>query len=131
MKKLHRAFSRRAACIGLTAVMSATFIAGQVLAFADNKQSADGSQVQTVGFTNANGKFDLTDIKLSNLSKQVTQSEVSTEIASLTRSVIVTLEGKALSERGDESLSAQREIEWEQEKFLSKLKKSGDRKSVV
>ncbi len=125
MKKLHRAFSRRAACIGLTAVMSATFIAGQVLAFADNKQSADGSQVQTVGFTNANGKFDLTDIKLSNLSKQVTQSEVSTEIASLTRSVIVTLEGKALSERGDESLSAQREIEWEQEKFLSKLKKSG------
>ena len=125
MKKLHRAFGRRAACIGLTTVMAATFVAGQVFAFADDKQSALPSQSYGLNFENSNGKLDLTEIKLANLSNQVTKNNVSAEVASLTRSVIVTLDGKSLSERGDESVRAQEEIAAEQSKFLSSLKKAG------
>ena len=60
---------RRAACIALSAVMTATFAAGQILAFADggNGGSQLPSDTHSLAFENINGKVDLTQIKLSNL----------------------------------------------------------------
>lgn len=127
--KFTRAVRRRAACIGLSAVMCATFAAGQITAFAANggsglSASADG--VYDLDFENANGKIDLTQIKLDNLSKDVIKNDgVSSDVYSLTRTLIVTLEGAPLSERSYAGKSAQIEIAEEQQAFLSELKRAG------
>ncbi|MDE7087209.1 MAG: hypothetical protein K2O67_03350, partial [Clostridia bacterium] len=125
MKSKKRGIFRKAACIGLTAVMSATFIASQALAFADgNNLSAETSTSQSLAFENANGKVNLTDIKLNNMTKQAMVNDTSA-YADTTRTVIVTLEGKALSEIGSDDQADREEIAREQSRFLKNLKKAG------
>lgn len=113
---------RRAACIALSAVMTATFAAGQILAFADggNGGSQLPSDTHSLAFENINGKVDLTQIKLSNLNSQAFKNEGAETVGDLTRTAIVTLQGKPLSEDGDGNA-----IEAEQKKFLTSLKKAG------
>ncbi len=127
--RFKRAMGRKAACIGLSAVMCATFAAGQLTAFAAKGGSgvnASTSDVYSLGFENANGKVDLTKIKLDNMSKDVIKDDgITADVYSLTRTVIVTLQGKPLSERSYAGRSAQLEIAEEQQAFLSELKKAG------
>lgn len=125
-----RAMRRRAACIGLSAVMCASLAAGQFAAFASDGGSgltaAADSEVYSAAFENANGKIDLTKIKLENLSKDVIENTgVSSDVYSLTRTVIVTLQGEPLSERSYDGKSARDEIADEQQAFLYELNKAG------
>ena len=121
------AYCRRAACIGMTAVMCASFTAGQVFAFAGgNKGGVQQSMVHSLEFESANGKVDLTQIKLGNLSQQVMQNEtVSAELASTTQTAIVTLKGQPLADSGLGDASARRSLEREQKAFLSDLRDAG------
>ena len=127
--KFTRAMGRKAACIGLSVAMCATFTAGQLSAFAANGGSgipASAADTYSLDFENANGKIDLTQIKLDNLSKDVIKNDgITSDVYSLTRTVIVTLKGKPLSERSYDGKSAQTEIAEEQRAFLAELKKAG------
>lgn len=126
-----RAVSRRAACIGLSAVMCAAFAAGQFTAFASTgssqrSASADASEIYDLNFESANGKIDLSQIKIDNLSKDVIKNDgITSDVYSLTRTVIVTLEGAPLSERSYDGKSAQIEIAGEQQAFLTELDNAG------
>lgn len=127
--KFTRAMGRRAACIGLSAAMCATFAAGQLTAFAakgGSGLSANASGIYSLDFENANGRIDLSQIKIDNMSGDVIQNDgVTADVYSLTRTVIVTLQGKPLSERSYAGRSAQLEIAEEQQAFLSGLKSAG------
>lgn len=126
--KFTRAVRRRAACIGLSAVMCATFAAGQLTAFAAKGSgiSASADEVYNLDYENANGKIDLTQIKLDNLSKDVIKNDGAvTDVYSLTRTLIVTLKGEPLSERDGKDADAQAEIADEQKAFLTELKRAG------
>ena len=124
-----RAVGRRAACIGLSVAMCASLAAGQLAAFARGGKgglvaSAD-TEVYSAAFENANGKIDLTDIKVQNFSKDVIENTgVTSDVYSLTRTVIVTLQGAPLSERSYDGESAREEIAAEQKRFLSELNKA-------
>ena len=136
-KRLKMGIFRRSACLGLTAVMATTFIAGQILAFADNGASAVGTSTG-VSFENVTGKIDLTEIKLANMNPAVVmENDTSVSTADLpeTCTVIVSLDGKTLTERAggelvseyittDAGKNAVREIESEQASFLTSLKKA-------
>lgn len=123
--KSRKAICRKAACIGLTAIMSASLIAGQVFALAGNKSAAQASDVQSLSFENVNGKVDLSQVKLDNLSKDVIKNETSVDYSNVTRTLIVTLDGGAVSDREGEEWAVKAEIEREQSSFLNKLKRSG------
>ncbi len=127
--KFTRAVRRRAACIGLSAVMCATFAAGQLTAFAAKSGSglnASADESYNLDFESANGKIDLTQIKIDNMSKDVIKDDgVSADVYSLTRTLIVTLEGEPLSERAYAGKSARQEIADEQQAFLSELRRAG------
>ena len=136
-KRLKMSIFRRATCVGLTAVMATTFVAGQVLAFADNGSSASGTaSASGVSYENVTGKIDLTDIKLANMNPAVVQENDSTSAdIPETCTVIVSLDGKSLSERAggelvseyittDAGKDAVRAIESEQASFLASLKKA-------
>ena len=128
--KFKGGLSRRLACVGLTAVMGATFIAGQVLAFADgsNPVANGGDDVRQVEFAAANetnGKLDLTDIKLSNMSKQVLENNTVAKVVGETRTVIVSLKGESLLQQGTDSSSALARLKREQTEFLSELDNAG------
>lgn len=136
-KRLKMSIFRRATCVGLTAVMATTFVAGQVLAFADNGSSASGTaSAAGVSYENVTGKIDLTDIKLANMNPAVVQENDSTSAdIPETCTVIVSLDGKSLSERAggelvseyittDAGKDAVRAIESEQASFLASLKKA-------
>ena len=136
-KRLKMSIFRRATCVGLTAIMATTFVAGQVLAFADNESSASGTaSAAGVSYENVTGKIDLTDIKLANMNPAVVQENDSTSAdIPETCTVIVSLDGKSLSERAggelvseyittDAGKDAVRAIESEQASFLASLKKA-------
>lgn len=127
--KFTRAVRRRAACIGLSAVMCATFAAGQLTAFAAKGGAgltASADESYDLDFENANGKIDLTQIKIDNLAGGVIKNDgVSSDVYSLTRTLIVTLEGEPLSERSYAGKSAQEEIAEEQRAFLAELNRAG------
>lgn len=147
-KRIKMSFIRRTACIGLTAVMASTFIAGQALAFAENGKNSLQAQGTTgssasVTYSNVTGDIDLTGIKLDNLDKSVVRDSLSTT-ADIPEycTVIVALEGKTLAERaGDTSVSdyiltdagkdAAEIIDREQQEFLSSLSKAGVSYSLV
>ena len=121
--------SRRAACIGLSVAMSASLAAGQFAAFAGkggSGVSASASDTYSLNFESANGKVDLTQIKIDNMSKDVIKDDgVSTDVYSLTRTLIVTLKGAPLSERADAGSDDRDEIAREQQAFLNELKRAG------
>ncbi|MDE7076636.1 MAG: hypothetical protein K2O62_04875, partial [Clostridia bacterium] len=124
--KSRKAVCRKAACIGLTAVMSASLIAGQVFAFAGKNTAAQASDVRSLNFENVNGKVDLSQIKLDNLNKNVIKNDgASADYSNVTRTLIVTLEGGAVSDRDVGERQAKADIEREQSGFLNKLKRSG------
>ncbi len=125
---------RRSACVGLTAVMATTFVAGQALAFAD--EDISGASGATVSYENVTGDIDLTDIRLANLDKSVVlENDTSSLDLPEYCTVIVTLDGKTLTERaGGETVSeyiatdagkdAVKAITREQNAFLASLKKA-------
>lgn len=123
--KSRKGVCRKAACIGLTALMSASLIAGQVFAFAGKNTAAQASDVKSLSFENVNGKVDLSQIKLDNLSKDVIKNDSAADYSNVTRTLIVTLEGGAISDRDGEEWAAKAEIEREQAGFLNKLKRAG------
>ncbi|MDE6790596.1 MAG: leucine-rich repeat protein [Clostridia bacterium] len=124
--KSRKAVCRKAACIGLTALMSASLIAGQVFAFAGKSTAAQASDVRSLNFENVNGKVDLSQIKLDNLNKDVIKNDTaSVDYSNVTRTLIITLEGGAVSDRDVDERQAKAEIEREQSGFLNKLKRSG------
>ncbi len=126
-KKSKKNFCRKTACIILTAAMCATFAAGQFTAFAN--QAANSATVEesgnasstshTLGFKNANGKVNLTDIKLSNLSEQVLVND-NAQYANQTKTVIVKLDSAPVCDGGDLT-----EIKAQQKAFLKGLSASG------
>ena len=105
--------------------MGSTFIAGQALAFAnDDTVSADTQQnVRQAEFSDANGKVDLTDIKLSNLSPQVMQNDQTAELSNQKGTLIVSLSGSALEDVKDNTARAQ--LQSEHNSFLKELKRAG------
>ncbi|MDE5789129.1 MAG: leucine-rich repeat protein, partial [Clostridia bacterium] len=123
--KSRKAVCRKAACIGLTALMSASLIAGQVFAFA-GKDTAAQADVRSLNFENVNGKVDLSQIKLDNLNKDVIKNDTaSADYSNVTRTLIVTLEGGAVSDREGSERQAKADIDREQSGFLNKLKRAG------
>ena len=120
---------RRAACIGLSAVMCASVIAGQVVSLTAKNGSglaASADEVYSLDYENANGKINLSQIKIDNLAKGVMENEgVSSSVYSLTRTLIVTLKGKPLSERSYAGREAREEIAEEQQAFLCELRNAG------
>ncbi|MDE6075172.1 MAG: S8 family serine peptidase, partial [Clostridia bacterium] len=123
--KSRKAVCRKAACIGLTALMSASLIAGQVFAFA-GKNTAAQADVRSLNFENVNGKVDLSQIKLDNLNKDVIKNDTSSaDYSNVTRTLIVTLEGGAVSDREGSEWQAKADIDREQSGFLNKLKRAG------
>ncbi len=127
--KFSSAVRRRAACIGLSAVMCASVIAGQVVSMTAKGGSglaANADEVYSLDYENANGKIDLTQIKIDNFAKGVEENQgVSSSVYSLTRTLIVTLKGKPLSERSYAGKDARGEIADEQQAFLTELKRAG------
>ncbi|MDE7379941.1 MAG: leucine-rich repeat protein, partial [Clostridia bacterium] len=118
---------KRAACLGLTAAMCATFIAGQAFAYTDKDKSlAQQPKEYNLSFENVNGKVDLTEVKVNNFSSQVVQNNSMTkELSETTGTVIVTLKGKPLADSGLGDAAAKRSLENEQKAFLSELNKAG------
>ncbi|MDE6868737.1 MAG: leucine-rich repeat protein [Clostridia bacterium] len=90
---------RRAACVWLTGIMAATFVAGNVLAFADTKGSGTiaAEKYDTVNFTDVTGKVDVSSVALQNLSPSVLQNAGYTT-ASGTRTVIVRLNSDSVAD---------------------------------
>ncbi len=123
MKIKSKNFCRKAACIGLTAVMCITFAAGQLTAAvsSDGNATADGGSTggYSVNFTNANGSVDLSAIKIANFNSSVQEINDS-QYATTAKTVIVRLSGDALLDGGSESV-----IEKQQSKFLKELAASG------
>ncbi|MGN0804447.1 MAG: leucine-rich repeat protein [Candidatus Coproplasma sp.] len=122
MKHKSRAYNcRRVACIALTALFGATFLAGQMTAFASPASAVTDSGVSSysLNYSNANGTVNLTDIKLGNLSNQV-MSGFDETYADTVKSVIVTLDGQPVCNGGSESA-----IKSEQKSFLKELTASG------
>lgn len=125
--KTKKNFCRKAACIFLTGAMCASLAAGQFTAFASsnagNTQSVanNGADANgySLGFENANGKVNLTDIKLSNLSDKVLVNDDS-QYADTTRTVIVKLDSAPVCDGGDAD-----KIKAQQNAFLKELSKSG------
>ena len=107
--------------------MGATCVAGTVSAFMGNggsTVSAD-SDVHSLEFGDANGKVDISQIKLDNLSKQAIKNEgAQVAVEDLTKTVIVRLEGKPLADVGETRAAAAR-IEKEQKNFLLALERKG------
>ena len=126
---------RRLACMGLTAVMASTFVVGQLLALSDGRREvASADESYNLDFENANGKADLSKIKIDNLNKQVVDNSATSSVSNVSENtvgtVIVTLSAKSLSERTFKSDSAKRDIENEQSDFLSSLSAKGVTYSV-
>lgn len=128
-RKFSSAIRRRAACIGLSAVMCASVVAGQIVSLTSNGGShltASADEVYSLDYENANGKIDLTQIKIDNLAEGVMQNDgISSDVYSLTRTLIVTLKGKPLSERSYAGKAARAEIAEEQQEFLNELRAAG------
>ena len=128
--RISKNFGKRVAAVGLTAMMASTFIAGQAFAFGGNNSVAANAEEYSLDFENVNGKFDLTDIKLSNLNSQTMENTLTPEVKNTTRTVIVTLDADALPSRGDATNAERREIERRQAQFLNDLKKAGIKYSL-
>lgn len=123
---------RRIASIFLTATMASTFIAGQALAFSKKSSIAASADEYSLNFESANGKYDFSDIKLSQLNKDVRlNDQPSTELKNTTRTVIVTLDSDVETSRTEIGATEKKAMERRQEKFLSDLKKAEIRYSLV
>ncbi|MCM1438297.1 MAG: leucine-rich repeat protein [Roseburia sp.] len=124
-----KAIRRRAACIGLSAVMCASLIAGQIVSLSAKGGSGitvSADETYSVGYESANGKIDLSQIKIDNFAGNVLKGDGETaEVYSLTRTLIVTLKGKPLSERENAGAYDGEEIAAEQRAFLTELKRAG------
>ena len=124
--KIRKGFCRKAACIGLTAVMGATFVAGQAFAFGGNKSSATAAaQSASLQFENVNGQVSFDDIKISQMSAQVMQNTSQSVSMNEKHTVIVTLKGESLGSLGTSDRQAVDQIEREQRKFLKNLAAKG------
>lgn len=138
---------RQLACVGLTGVMCATFIAGNALAFAkngNNDASTDG-RYDTVNYENLTGKLDLTDIAVKNLNSSVINGEASGVSVDNNKSynVIVTLDEAPLIDRVRDNstvkeyistpagASTQNAIKASQKRFLSDLSKTGVKHKLI
>lgn len=117
--KTRSVFARRAACIGLTAVMGATFVAGQVFALT-GKGTALNQTIESVNFENVTGKVDLTKIKLENMSNRVVEN-TSAYSADSKETLIVKLDGNSLAQGGTD----EKTIERQHDSFLSELERAG------
>ena len=138
---------RQLACVGLTGVMLATFIAGNALALAKyGNNGADAiARYDGVNIENLTGKLDLTDIAVSNLNPSVIDTQASgiTVNDNSTYKVIVTLEEAPIVQRlrsnqtvseylaTSSGSSSQNAIKASQKKFLSALSKSGINYTLV
>ncbi|MDE7083800.1 MAG: hypothetical protein K2O81_00995, partial [Clostridia bacterium] len=124
--KFTRAVRRRAACISLSAMMCATFVAGQIVSMTASGGAgltASADEIYSLDYESANGKLDLSQIKIDNFSKGVIQNDgVSSDVYSLTRTLIVTLKGKPLSERSNAGKDARDEIAEEHQAILNELR---------
>ncbi len=94
---------KNASCICLSALMVSTFVAGNVLAFADDNKSASGSSrdYDTVSFEDVTGQIDLQGVALSNLNSSVLKSDgsaSSTSNVSGKHTVIVELDADSILE---------------------------------
>ncbi len=120
--KIKKNICRKAACIGLTALMCATFAAGQITVSASTVSGASAEEAEksySLNFNNANGKVDLSAVKLANLSDKVLEINDS-QYATTTKTVIVRLSEASLIDGGDSA-----KIERQQSAFLNKLTASG------
>ncbi|MGN0806513.1 MAG: S8 family serine peptidase, partial [Candidatus Coproplasma sp.] len=118
--KSKKNFCRKAACILLTGAMCATFAAGQFTTSASGSSSASSaSSGYSLNFQNANGTVNLTDIKLSNLSDMVFETD-GASTSSSTHTVIVELDATPVAEGGDED-----RIEAQKNSFLKQLSANG------
>ena len=116
-------FSKRAACIGLTVMMSCSFLAGEAFAFKGKGGVVASAEEYSLDFENVNGKYDLTNIKLSNLNNQVMEvTETSAEVMSTSRTVIVRL-NDVVSSRAEVTGADRTKMYKSQEKFLTDLKR--------
>lgn len=137
---------RQIACVGLTGVMLATFIAGNALAFAkDGNGGLSADRLDTVNIENLTGKLDLTDVAIKNLNDKVLDGEASgvSLNADKTYNVIVTLEQAPVIDRvrGNGTVkeylstpagtSTQNAIKTSQKRFLSELSKAGVKHTLV
>lgn len=137
---------RQFACVGLTGVMLATFIAGNVLAFAkDGNGGLSAGEYDTVNIENMTGKLDLTDIAIKNLNNSVIDGQASgvTVNADKAYNVIVTLDQAPIIERVRDNVtvkeylstsagaSTQNAIKTSQKRFLSELSKAGVKHTLV
>lgn len=129
---------KRAACICLTAVMTASLAASNVLAFADtNGNSLPQTRTEAVNFEDVTGKVDLSSVTLKNLSSSVMENSKTVEVKDETRTVIVTLNKNSVLDcmpeggRVEEYLAsysgkkAARAVSEAQKEFLSQLSDNG------
>ncbi len=121
--------------------MAATFTAGNVLAFADDKNgvSAATGVYDTVAFKDVTGKMDLTGVALENFNSSVLENEnaTSAEYASGTHTFIVGLDADCLLDGAPAGLPvseyiatseggrAVKSIERSQREFFNELKNKG------
>ncbi|MDE6613833.1 MAG: hypothetical protein K2K28_04705, partial [Clostridia bacterium] len=92
---------RRIACLSLSAIMAATFTAGNVLAFAKsgkNNPLSASARYDTVTTKDVTGKIDMTGIALNNLSSSVLENAGLASSKGSVQTVIVRLEGDSLLE---------------------------------
>lgn len=137
---------RQLACVGLTGVMLATFIAGNALAFAkDGNGVLSADRYDTVNIEDMKGKLDLTDIAIKNLNNSVLDGEASGVSVNADKkyNVIVTLEQAPIIDRvrsnstvkeylsSPAGASTQNAIKTSQKRFLSELSKAGVKHTLV
>ena len=129
--RVSKNFGKRIAAIGLTAMMASTFIAGQAFSFRRGSGITASADEYSLDFENANGRFDLTDVRLSNLNSQTMQNTISADVKNTTRTVIVTLDADSLPSRGEATNSERKQVEMRQEQFLTDLRKEGIKYNLV
>lgn len=117
---------RRIACLSLSAIMAATFTAGNVLAFAKSgKQglTAAPARYDTVTTKDVTGKMDMTGIMMNNLSSSVLENAGLTSSKGSVQTVIVRLEEDSLLEAMPEDADAS--------KYLSSYEGTRKLKSIT
>lgn len=128
-KKIKGISARRTATLCLTAVMTASFVAGNVFAFAQNGGKKTGtSSVETssqVSFEDVTGKIDLSAIKTQNLSTSVLENAGFKTKSLGTQTVIVTLDTDCVIDSMPDGVSASEYLDgYDGGRTLKKIKQS-------
>lgn len=132
---------RNASCLCLSALMVSTFVAGNVLAFADDKTGASGAAntYDNVAFEDVTGKINLQSVALGNMNSSVMESDgsASSDMASGKHTFIVELDADSILEAAPAGMPvteyvatssgarALKSIESSQRSFLSELTSKG------